>query len=111
MTIAATTLPMSAPATTEPKSLSDRRASDSASASKPSDLTPAETQSPPSGVTMKPMKPMQPMTPMKPLQAPERWWPEGLGENPSSAGGQNQTRYAFFADKQRLAVDSGNGNI
>ena len=60
---------------------------------------------------MKPMEPMEPMTPMKPLQAPERWWPEALGENPSSAGGQNQTRYAFFAEKQRLAVDSGDGNI
>lgn len=60
---------------------------------------------------MKPMKPMQPMTPMKPMQLPERWWPENLGENPDSAGGQNETRYAFFAGKQRLAIDSGNGNI
>jgi hypothetical protein len=57
------------------------------------------------------MKPMEPMKPMKPPQASERWWPEALGEQPSSAGAQNETRYAFFADKQRLAVDSGNGNV
>jgi hypothetical protein len=45
------------------------------------------------------------------LQAPERWWPESLGDQPSTSGGQNETRYAFFGDKQRLAVDSGNGNV
>jgi hypothetical protein len=60
---------------------------------------------------MEPMKPMKPMAPMKPMQAPERWWPENLGEQPSSAGGQNQTRYAFFADKRRLAVDTGDGKV
>lgn len=60
---------------------------------------------------MKPMEPMKPMAPMKPMQAPERWWPETLGEQPSSAGGQNETRYAFFGDKQRLAVDAGGGNV
>ncbi len=60
---------------------------------------------------MKPMEPMKPMAPMKPMQAPERWWPEALGEQPSSSGGQNETRYAFFGDKQRLAVDTGGGNV
>ena len=54
---------------------------------------------------------MSPMTPMKPFQAPERWWPENLGDNPNSAGGQNETRYAFFGDKSRLAVDLGDGSI
>lgn len=63
---------------------------------------------------MKPMsgmKPMSPMRPMQPMKAPERWWPEALGESPNSAGGQNETRYAFFADPQRLAVDLGDGKV
>lgn len=63
---------------------------------------------------MKPMsgmKPMAPMKPMEPMQAPERWWPEELGENPNSAGGQNETRYAFFGEQQRLAVDTGDGKV
>jgi hypothetical protein len=60
---------------------------------------------------MKPMKPMSPMKPMEPMKAPERWWPEELGENPNSAGGQNKTCYAFFGDQQRLAVDTGNGKV
>jgi hypothetical protein len=63
---------------------------------------------------MKPMsgmKPMSPMKPMEPMKAPERWWPQELGENPNSAGGQNETRYAFFGDKQRLAVDAGDGKV
>ena len=54
---------------------------------------------------------MTPMAPMKPMQPPERWWPEGLGEHPNSAGGQNETRYAFFGETQRLAVDLGGGDI
>lgn len=58
---------------------------------------------------MEPMKPMSRMRPMAPMKAPERWWPEALGENPNSAGGQNETRYAFFADTRCLAVDEGNG--
>ncbi len=45
------------------------------------------------------------------MKAPERWWPEELGENPNSAGGQNEARYAFFGDKQRLAVDTGDGIV
>jgi hypothetical protein len=60
---------------------------------------------------MKPMKPMSPMKPMEPMKAPERWWPEELGENPNSAGGQNETRYAFFGDQKRLAVDTGDGKV
>ncbi len=60
---------------------------------------------------MKPMEPMAPMKPMTPMKAPARWWPENLGDNPNSAGGQNETRYAFFGDKQRLAVDTGDGVV
>ncbi len=51
------------------------------------------------------------MKPMEPMKAPERWWPEDLGDNPDSAGGQNETRYAFFGDKRRLAVDEGDGKV
>jgi hypothetical protein len=67
--------------------------------------------------TMKPMepmsgmKPMSPMKPMEPMKAPVRWWPEELGEQPNSAGGQNEMRYAFFGDQQRLAVDTGDGKV
>ncbi|MFY9989003.1 MAG: hypothetical protein WAK31_29885 [Chthoniobacterales bacterium] len=56
------------------------------------------------------MKPMSPMKPMEPMKAPERWWPEELGEQANSAGGQNETRCAFFGDQQRLAVDTGGHN-
>jgi hypothetical protein len=45
------------------------------------------------------MKPMSPMKPIEPMKAPERWWPEELGEQPNSAGGQNEMRYAFFGDQ------------
>ena len=55
---------------------------------------------------MEPMKPMKPMRPMEPVKPPERWWPEGLGE-PSTAGGQDDVRYAYFGDRHRLAVDRG----
>ena len=69
--------------------------------------------------TMKPMEKMKPMTPLEPMKpmhgfdsAPkDRWWPEDLGDAPNSAGGQNEMRYAYFADKNRLAVDEGNGKI
>ena len=54
---------------------------------------------------------MEPMKPMEPMKAPERWWPEDLGESPNSSGGQNDMRYAFFGDKHRLAFDSGDGNV
>ena len=36
------------------------------------------------------------------------WWPDGLGQ-PSSTGGQNQARYAYFPAAQRIAFDPGNG--
>ena len=52
---------------------------------------------------MEPMKPMKPMEPMKPMHGQEPWWPEGLG-NPSTAGGQDDLKYAYFADRRRLAV-------
>ncbi len=53
---------------------------------------------------MEPMKPMKPMEPMKPMPAPDdTWWPEGLS-NPSSTGGQDGVRYAFFPEQRRLVV-------
>ena len=52
---------------------------------------------------MKPMKPMEPMKPMAPISG-EGWWPKELGK-PSSSGGQNDLRYAFFPDKRRLLID------
>lgn len=59
---------------------------------------------------MKPMKPMQGMAPMKPMDAPDdTWWPEGLS-NPSSTGGQNGVRYAFFPEQRRLVVEQ-NGRV
>jgi hypothetical protein len=64
--------------------------------------------------SMKPMQPMsgmKPMAPMAPMRAPARWWPEGLGDHPNSAGDQNRTRYAFFGDKKRLALDLGRGTV
>jgi hypothetical protein len=48
---------------------------------------------------------------MEPMKAPERWWPEELGEQPNSAGGQNEMRYAFFGDQHRLAIDTGDGKV
>ena len=62
-------------------------------------------------LTLKRMEPMPKMKPMAPMKAPERWWPEELGEHPNSAGGQNETRYAFFGDQKRLAVDTGDGKV
>ena len=55
---------------------------------------------------MKPMEPMKPMDPMKPMVPLEQWWPKTLGQ-PNTAGGQNEWRYAFFADSHRLAVQIG----
>jgi len=45
------------------------------------------------------------------MKAPERWWPEELGEHSNSVGGQNETRYAFFGDQKRLAVDTSDGKV
>ena len=53
---------------------------------------------------MEPMKPMKPMEPMKPMSGGEKWWPDDLGE-PSTAGSQNEMRYAFFPDKRRLLIE------
>jgi hypothetical protein len=36
------------------------------------------------------------------------WWPQWLGQ-PSSTGGQNQARYAYFPQARRLAFDHGDG--
>lgn len=55
---------------------------------------------------MEPMKPMKPMEPMKPMNGGEKWWSDDLGA-PSSSGGQNDMRYAFFPDKHRLLVEQG----
>lgn len=52
---------------------------------------------------MTPMKPMEPMKPMAPMSGGEAWWPDDLGK-PSTSGGQNGMRYAFFPDKRRLLV-------
>ena len=54
---------------------------------------------------MQPMKLMKPMEPMQPMQPQVPWWPEDLGQ-PSTSGSQNSTRYAFFADKRRLAIQT-----
>jgi hypothetical protein len=60
---------------------------------------------------MAPISGMKPIKPMEPMKAPERWWPEDLGEQPNSVGGQNEMRYAFFGDQQRLAIDTGHGKV
>lgn len=49
------------------------------------------------------MKPMAPMPPMTPSPKDKAWWPEDLG-TPGVTGSSNNTRYAYFADKCRLAV-------
>ncbi|MBX9934596.1 MAG: hypothetical protein K2Y56_24280 [Methylobacterium sp.] len=55
---------------------------------------------------MKPMEPLKPMEPMKPMKAADAWWPQELGQ-PSSSGGQNDLRYAFFPEKHRLVIEEG----
>lgn len=52
---------------------------------------------------MRPMRPMAPMRPMEPLNF-ERWWPDDYG-HPSSSGGQNGVRYAFFPEARRLLIE------
>ncbi|MCG8313764.1 MAG: SHOCT domain-containing protein [Pseudomonadales bacterium] len=37
------------------------------------------------------------------------WWPKEMG-SPSATGSQNNVRYAYFADQNRLAVET-NGNV
>ena len=59
---------------------------------------------------MEPMKPMKPMKALEPVRkgsdAAKTWWPHELG-TPSVSGSSNDLRYAYFADKHRLAVDDG----
>jgi len=43
------------------------------------------------------------------MAAGNSWWPGDLG-NPSSSGGQNDARYAYFPQARRLAI-SRNGQI
>lgn len=50
------------------------------------------------------MESMKPMAPMQPMAAAEKWWPDDLG-HPSISGAQNEIRYAFFPDQQRLLVE------
>jgi len=42
--------------------------------------------------------------PAKPGSGGNNWWPGDLG-NPSSSGGQNNVRYAYFPQARRLAVE------
>ena len=51
---------------------------------------------------------MQPMKPLHDLtdDPGNQWWPDSLGASPDSAGSQNNVRYAYFAAKNRLAVDT-----
>jgi hypothetical protein len=41
-----------------------------------------------------------------PAPAAVTWWPAWLG-SPNATGAQNNTRYAYFANSRRLAVDTG----
>ncbi|MDO9334876.1 MAG: hypothetical protein Q7T61_00610 [Caulobacter sp.] len=50
------------------------------------------------------MKPMTPLEPLTSLESTARWWPEDLGA-PTSSGGQDGVRYAFFPEKRRLLVE------
>jgi ketosteroid isomerase-like protein len=52
------------------------------------------------------MEPMKPMKPMEPMKGQEPWWPEDLGQ-PSTAGSEDDLKYAYFADSHRLAVSRG----
>jgi hypothetical protein len=54
---------------------------------------------------LKPLKPMKPLEPLAPLSGSEAWWPDHLG-TPSSSGAQNGIRYAFFAEKRCLLVET-----
>ncbi len=54
--------------------------------------------------------PVQPNTGFgAPMQGGGSWWPAELG-NPSSSGGQNDMRYAYFPGPRRLAVQQ-NGQV
>jgi hypothetical protein len=43
---------------------------------------------------------------MEPMKEMEPFWPKDLGK-PSTAGSQDDLRYAYFADSHRLAVSRG----
>jgi len=47
-----------------------------------------------------------PPSPYGTLGGGSNWWPGDLG-SPSSSGGQNDSRYAYFPQTQRLAIDRG----
>jgi hypothetical protein len=51
----------------------------------------------------KPFEPFKPFKPFKPMDS-EKWWPEALGV-PSTVGGQNDSRYAYFPETHRLAIE------
>ena len=53
---------------------------------------------------MKPMEPMKPMAPMKPMKGVDVDAPKEWGQ-PSSTGGQNDVKYAYFPDPKRLVVE------
>ena len=55
---------------------------------------------------MEPMKPMKPMKPMEPMKPATPWWPDDLGQ-PDTSGAQNDLRYAYFANRHRLAISRG----
>lgn len=40
----------------------------------------------------------------------QQWWPAELG-SPSSSGGQNDSRYAYFPQPRRLAIQRGDGQV
>jgi hypothetical protein len=43
---------------------------------------------------------------MEPMKGQEPWWPEDVGQ-PSTTGGEDDLRYAYFAARRRLAVFRG----
>jgi hypothetical protein len=65
--------------------------------------TPVSSPAPAASPGVGAMRPMEPMKPMEPMRAPASWWPAELG-HPSTLGGQNDMRYAYFPSKRRLAI-------
>lgn len=53
---------------------------------------------------MEAMKPIKPMAPMQPMQVNRLNAPAEWGE-PTSSGGQNEMRYAFFPTPRRLVIE------
>ena len=52
------------------------------------------------------MEPMKPLKPLEPMSESAPWWSGDLGR-PSVSGASNGVRYAYFPDKNRLAVSDG----